>query len=320
VLVPTRDAVALFGDRLKTSPNDADAYYRRGLARGLNGDNRDAVKDFDEAIRLDPKKAEYLIGRGQANYAMAEYVKASADLAEAIRLDPKNAMARYVQGQVHTARETWKEAIAVYTEALRLMPQFFSAFEFRAKAWERLGDVDKAISDLSKLVEHEIRLPVVLPERARLRTLKKDLKGALADYNAAVEFDPRYEGPFLHRGTFLYEQRRYADAIADYDVAIRLNQKNSFSINNLAWILATCPDDKLRDGPKAVQLAKRACELAEWKHPMFLGSLAAAHAEVGHFEEAIKWQERALELVEEGQKREFRACLDLYKSHKPKRD
>jgi hypothetical protein len=48
--------------------------------------------------------------------------------------------------------------------------------------------------------------------------------------------------------------------------------------------------------------------------------VAAAYAEVGQFGEAVQWQEKALDKVEEAQKAEFRACLELYRSHKPKRD
>jgi tetratricopeptide (TPR) repeat protein len=319
-LVAAADAVADFDNRIKDNPNDADGYFRRGLARSVQGNDQDAVRDFDDAIRLDPTKADYFIGRGQWHYARTDYVKASADLAEAIRLDPISAMARYVRGQVHAAQKKWQDAVGDYSETLRLVPDFFLALEFRAQAWERLGELDKAIGDLSKVVDHEIRLPFVLPERARLRVLKKDLKGALADYNAAVEYNPQFDAPIVLRGTFFYGQRRYAEAMADYEAAIRLNPNNFASINNLAWILATCPDDKLRDGLKAVQLAKKACELDGWKHSMMLGSLAAAHAEVGQFEEAIKWQQKAVDLADVGQKSELRSCLEMYKGHRPKRD
>src|SRR5262249_49421907 len=62
----------------------------------------------------------------------------------------------------------------------------------------------------------------------------------------------------------------------------------------LAQLLATCPDDKVRDGKRAVQYATTACELTDWKVPSCLETLAAAYAEAGQFEEAIRYQTRAL--------------------------
>ena len=57
----------------------------------------------------------------------------------------------------------------------------------------------------------------------------------------------------------------YDKAIADYNEAIRLDPKYALAYNGLAWLAATCPDAKYRDGKKAVQSAVTACKLTEWK-------------------------------------------------------
>ena len=69
------------------------------------------------------------------------------------------------------------------------------------------------------------------------------------------------------------------------------------ALNNLAWILATSPDDGLRNGTEAVRLAERACELTHYDEPLFIGTLAAAYAESGRFPEAVTTAEKAEQLA-----------------------
>jgi tetratricopeptide (TPR) repeat protein len=94
----------------------------------------------------------------------------------------------------------------------------------------------------------------------------------------------------------LVEGRRgnWQRAIDDYREALRLQPKLVSAHNNLAWVLATCPVDALRNGQEAVEQATWACKASGWSTPHCLGTLAAACAEVGDFDQAVKWQQRAL--------------------------
>jgi hypothetical protein len=80
--------------------------------------------------------------------------------------------------------------------------------------------------------------------------------------------------------------------------------------------------EKYRDGRKAVELAKKACELTEWKDAAVLATLAAAYAEAGQFDEAVKWQKKALEdkdfAASDGEKERTR--LKLFEARKPYRE
>ena len=67
---------------------------------------------------------------------------------------------------------------------------------------------------------------------------------------------------------------KHAEAIADFEKALKLEPEDDGVLNNLAWVLATSPDDKLRDGKRAIELATKACELTEYKagpHPQHAG-------------------------------------------------
>src|SRR5262249_39390449 len=82
--------------------------------------------------------------------------------------------------------------------------------------------------------------------------------------------------------------------IDDYREAIRLQPKLVSAHNNLAWLLATCPVDALRNGQEAVEHATFACNATGWSTPNNMGTFAAACAEVGDFDEAVRWQKKAL--------------------------
>ena len=86
----------------------------------------------------------------------------------------------------------------------------------------------------------------------------------------------------------LKAQQRYEEAIAQYLKAVEMAPKNATAHNNLAWLLATCPTDRLRDGKKAIAHATKACELTDWKEPRHIGTLSVALAEDGQFDKAIE--------------------------------
>jgi len=150
---------------------------------------------------------------------------------------------------------------------------------------------------------------------------RKDYDTAIAEFTEAIRLDPESDDAYHNRAHAYADKGEYARAIADYREAIRLAPDDPSSYTSLAWLLATCPKSELRDGKQAVELATRACELAQWRDANDLENLAAAHAECGQFDEAVKWQTKAVALgtgldnADEARKR-----IDLYKAGKPFRE
>jgi Flp pilus assembly protein TadD len=116
---------------------------------------------------------------------------------------------------------------------------------------------------------------------------------------------------------------RYGDARAYLETAYAAHGGDVTVANNLAWLLATCPDGRYRDGPRALRLAEWACQATSYQSPPLLDSLAAAYAEVGRFDRAIATTRQALEIVRRNPKAStetLTARLRLYEAGKPCRE
>jgi tetratricopeptide (TPR) repeat protein len=115
-----------------------------------------------------------------------------------------------------------------------------------------------------------------------------------------------------------------AEAIALYGEALRLEPDLPVALNNLGWIRAANSDAKYRDGAEAVRLAERACRVTDYRQPILVGTLAAAYAEAGRFDEAVAMADKARQLaLAEGRNdvaEKNQHLLDLFKAHQPCRE
>jgi tetratricopeptide (TPR) repeat protein len=213
------------------------------------------------------------------------------------------------------------QAIEFFTGYIRAYPRDPHGYTMRAMTWhDHKREYDNALGDYNEAIRlNPTNAPGYL-NRGNLRGDNKEFDKAISDYNEAIRLDPSYANAYNGRGWAWWNKKEYDKAIADYNEAIRLDSNNLYACNGVAWLAAACPDAKFRDGKKAVKFATKACELSEWTQAYPIGALAAAHAEAGSFEHAVKWQTTANGMstdVDDKQKGDAR--LKLYCENKPYR-
>jgi hypothetical protein len=134
---------------------------------------------------------------------------------------------------------------------------------------------------------------------------------------------PVYEKPVAQylatQATAAYDAGHYPQALADLTQASGLDSQNPVTLNNLAWLLATCPDASSRDGKTALVTATKACELTHWQDAADIDTLAAACAETGDFDNAVKWENKYLSSLSlsASDAADGEARLALYQAHQP---
>jgi tetratricopeptide (TPR) repeat protein len=280
----------------------------------------EAVVYFTKRLAKDAKDVHALTARGQAYAAKNESDKALADYDEAIRLDPKATQAYYHRANLRYGRQQYPKALEDYDVVIRLDPKLDWAYHVRGWIYYRKKDYDKALADFEAAIKLAPTESVFYRDRGNVALARKQYDKALADYDKSIELEPSYVVPWHLRGVTWQAKKEYAKALADYEKAVKLAGKESYASTYhtaVALLRAGCPDAKVRAGAKALDAARKAYALA--KGPAELAALAAAHAELGQFDEAVEWQKKAVEAAPAAAKELHRDRLKLYKDRKPYR-
>lgn len=214
----------------------------------------------------------------------------------------------------------YKNAVADFDAVIQRDSKNVAAYNDRGNALRKLGESKRAIADFSKVIDSNVRHPAVYTNRGLAWHDRGDDDRALADYNAAIQIDAKFAPAWEAGGSARLAKGDVAKAVVNFKQAIELDPKFDRAHNNLAWILATNPDEQLRDGEQAVEHALQACERKEFQDAGYLDTLAAAYAEAGQFDEAVKRAKEAIALAADSDKEGIEARLRLYQAGHPFRE
>ena len=235
--------------------------------------------------------------------------------------NPRASWAFRERGLIWNEKKKFDFAILDYNEAIKIDPEDATSYNNRGLAWSNRKDFEKAFADYNEAIKLDPKDPLPFYNRGIYWARKKDYDKAIADYNEAIRLDPKYTMAYYNRGNVHLKMHEYDEALADYNEAIRLDPKLALAYNNRAWLWATCPDAKHRDGKRAVESATRACELTDWKDAYDLGTLAASYAAASNFPRAIHWQQKANTLYTDPEaQKKGTELLTLYQNKTPYRE
>jgi len=285
---------------------------------------------FDEAVsQYQTALARKLeVGEADAHYGLASSLahlgrtgEAVAEFEKALQLRHDDAPTRLSLGDALLQEGKLEEAIAQFQKAVETKPDLPDARVKLGGALAQRGRMDEAIAQLQKAVQLK---PDLAPAHLNLGNAllqQGRVEEAIPHYEKALQINPGYGKAHSNLASALLRQGKMGDAITHLQRALQLEPKDASLQIELAWLLATCPDASLRNGEKAVSLARQANAGTGGENPAVLHTLAAAYAEAGRFAEAVETARRALSLAGTQSNRALSAQLEyelsLYQAGSP---
>jgi tetratricopeptide (TPR) repeat protein len=218
----------------------------------------------------------------------------------------------------------WRNSEALFTHALAVTENNDVALNNLGILSLEKGQLDDAISKLEAAINVRPDNGPAHDNLAKALLKKGRVAEAMVHYRKFLEIEPQNVEARNILGTVLIQQGYVRDAIDQWQQALAIQPDNGNAASNLAWVFATCPEDSIRDGPRAVDLAQKAMRIAGGKIPMIYRVLAAAYAENGRFNDAIEAAERGAELSNSQDNpalaSELESNIAFYQSGKPLRD
>jgi protein O-mannosyl-transferase len=195
------------------------------------------------------------------------------------------------------------DAILCYNKALSAEPDNASwadhspAYNDLGYAYLQEGQISNAVANLEKAVAIRPRYPEAYYNLGCAFLDNKQPREAVDCLQRAEAIDSNVAAIHYKLANALMQSDQYSPAIAEYDRTLQLSPNLDEAANNLAWLLATCPDRSLRDGARAVTLARQVAKNSHNQKPIILGTLAAAYAEAGKLPEAVAAAQQARQLA-----------------------
>jgi tetratricopeptide (TPR) repeat protein len=208
---------------LEAKSDQAEVYFRRGLALSELKSYEAAIADYSKTIALDPRFAPAYNNRGNLYQLQGNLDKALEDYQQALTLQPNYPLAYFNRGNVYAKKKLYDLAIKDYNQALALAPNLAELYYNRGLALQAAQELTQALADFEKAISLKPDFPLAFHARGYLFLIQGDYNRALQDLDRAVTLDPRNAKGFFHRAQ-AYERKGDATrARADFQQARSLD-------------------------------------------------------------------------------------------------
>jgi protein O-mannosyl-transferase len=316
-----RDSETLWGHTLACTSDNAFATYSMGNTLFQKGDAAGAIACYQEAIRLNPdfgdaynNMGNALLQQGKLDQAIAAFQKASALIPQSLQTSVNLGNALFQKGDVD-------DAIACYQKVLQAEPDYVKAHINLGVALMQKGRIEAAVAECQKALQIEPDNVTACIDLGNALVQEGNVEGAIVQYQKALQIKPDNMEARYNLGNTLLKERKPAEAIAQFQQVLQIQPDSVGTQIKLAWLLATYPEESLRNGKEAMELARRANELTSGGNPVVLETLAAAYAEAGQFPDAVESARQALALAQTQSNTALAGDLEtqmkLYKEGRP---
>ncbi len=315
-------AIADFQQLIEDNQENVNA--RLALAEALMNLERfeDAGKRVDEAIEMAPEESVAYTLRARLKLIEEDVEAALSDLNQALRLNPQDVIALMLRSRVHLAEDDLEAAKTDVDTALLLSPGLIQGILIRSVIAAEEGRMTDAIADIQLLLQDDPENVAWQMQLAGYYIRDDRPSRAIEIFTRILANDEEDTSARRARADTLLSVGKHSEAIDDYEILVKQAPEDDGVLNNFAWVLATSPKDELRDGKRALEMATKANDLTDSKKAHILSTLASAYAEIGDFESARKWAEKAVAAGtdDEETNEQLRNELESYKQNKPWRE
>jgi Flp pilus assembly protein TadD len=215
----------------------------------------------------------------------------------------------------------WQDSETLFRHAAAVTEDNPTAQENFASALSEAGKLDEAEQHCLVALRLDPNFTIAEITYATIAARRGRLAEAHARLAEVLRKNPRDASAHFSLAQAFNLSGDTARAIDQYREGLHLKPDTPDGLNNLAWTRATHSNPAFRKGHEAVQLAQRACELTGYQRPIMIGTLAAAYAEAGQFDEAIATAQKARALALASGQKDLAAknqkLLELYQAHQP---
>jgi tetratricopeptide (TPR) repeat protein len=308
---------------IKWNPDFALAHSNLAALYEERGRRQDAIRRYREAAALarGADQVQALTALGRLLIEAGSVDEALRYLNDALRQSPNFVEARIQMG-VGLFKQARHDAALVHLEkAVELEPQSAPALTNRGIVLQSLGRQAEALDSLraaTRVAPHDARMHYNLAF-AHDRIGRKD--DALAGYRVAWRLDPDFAAAATGQTHILLAKRRFTDI--ETILGQPLRPATLQAAQDFAWALATRPDEKFRDGARAVKWAEQVVATKGGRTIEAYDVLAAAYAEAGRFDDAVATITTAIQSAEQTQQPKLAQSLQkrlaLYRQKRPYR-